>query len=73
MQTFELVPTNGRKSFNRKARVVNNGVTLQLYSYDTLVASYNTIDNSFSGFGLKQYSKTTDIHIREFEKFCLGF
>ena len=31
MQTFELVPSNGRKSFNRKARVE------LLYSYIVII------------------------------------
>ena len=40
MQAFELTPTNGRKSFGGKAKViVDNGVA-KLLSYSTIVAEY---------------------------------
>lgn len=40
-QIFELIPTNGRKSFGGKAKViVDNGVA-KLLSYNIIVAQIN--------------------------------
>ena len=66
MKTFYLVPTNGRKSFYNKCKVVedNSNISAKLVSYDTVVAEYNkqtetmTINN--------WYSNTTQNHINAF-------
>lgn len=40
MKMYELIPTNGRKSFYGKARVmVEDNGTETLYSYDTAIIS----------------------------------
>ena len=64
---FYLEPRyDGRKSFYGKARVVvsEDGKKLELWSYETLVATfyYNIYQLELSG----SYSMTTKRHIREF-------
>ncbi len=53
MQTFELKPINGRKSFGGKARVIIENNKAKLLSYDTIVAEF-TING--------KYSQTTNTH-----------
>lgn len=64
MKTFELTPTNGRKSFYGKARVIEENGVSQLESYDTIVAEYNPRGNKVRVFGY--YSPTTATHINAF-------
>ena len=64
MKTFELKPTNGQKSFYKKAIVINNGNISQLKSYSTIVAEYNHKTKKMSVFGW--FSKTTAFHINSF-------
>lgn len=70
MKVFELVPTNGRKSFGGKAKVIEENGVMQLKSYDTIVAEYNLRDKTMQVFGI--YSNTTVIHIKYFLELC-GF
>lgn len=71
MHSIELFPIDGRKSFYGKARAIRNGDTWYCMSYDTLVASYNTVTGCvvrhWSG-----YSVTTMRHVNSFLWF-LGF
>ena len=65
MKIYELAPTDGRKSFYGKAKVIidNNG-TETLYSYDTPIISRSTsgeLERLWSG-----WSATTGRHIKAF-------
>ena len=67
MQAFELAPTNGRKSFGGKAKViVENGVA-KLLSYTTFVAEINLGSKEYKQNG--SYSTTTNNHIKAFKEF----
>ena len=67
METFELTPVNGRKSFGGKARVIVENNKAKLLSYDTIVAEYDLKSKKFVING--EYSKTTNIHINSFKSF----
>ena len=67
MQTFELKPANGRKSFGGKARVIVENNKAKLLSYDTIVAEYDLKSKKFVING--EYSKTTNTHINSFKSF----
>lgn len=64
MKEFELIPTNNRKSFYRKAMVIerDNG-DIELKSYDTIVARIRSgkFERLWNG-----YSATTMNHINSF-------
>lgn len=68
MKTFELTPTNGRKSFYGKAKVIESNsdeaTVSKLLSYDTIVAEYHHKDNKMIVHGW--YSTTTASHINSF-------
>jgi hypothetical protein len=66
MNTYELIPTNGRKSFYGKATVTrdDNG-TETLYSYGTKIMSRDT-DGKYTRYYEKDPSKTTCSHILSF-------
>lgn len=67
LSVFPNFSTNGRKSFNGKAKViVENGVA-KLLSYSTFVAEYNTETKEYKENGT--YSKTTNNHIKAFKHF----
>ena len=67
MQVFELTPTNGRKSFGGKAKViVENGVA-KLLSYTTFVAEIKLDSKEYKQNG--SYSTTTNNHIKAFKEF----
>lgn len=67
MQVFELTPTNGRKSFGGKAKViVENGVA-KLLSYTTFVAEIKLDNKEYKQNG--NYSATTNNHIKVFKEF----
>ena len=67
MQVFELTPTNRRKSFGGKAKViVENGVA-KLLSYTTFVAEINLETKNYQQNG--NYSATTNNHIKAFKEF----
>lgn len=60
---MELKPTN-QKSFYGKAKILDNGKTLTLLSYDTVVAIY---DKESETIELKKYySRTTGKHVNAF-------
>ena len=61
-----LEPSDGRKSFNKKAKVYHSGSFLYLQSYDEIVARYNINTSEFEVYGL--YSQTTRRHIKAFMK-----
>ena len=61
-----LEPSDGRKSFNKKAKVYHSGSFLYLQSYDKIVARYNINTSEFEVYGL--YSQTTRRHIKAFMK-----
>ena len=71
MKVFELVPTNGRKSFGGKCKVIETDNKMELLSYNTIVASFDKISREVVING--EYSNTTNIHIKEFEKFLSVF
>lgn len=62
IKIFELTPTNGRKSFYGKAKVIESENKVELQSYDTIVAQI--IDGVFTVNG--KYSLTTNTHIKSF-------
>lgn len=64
MKTFELKPTNGRKSFGNKATVIVNDNISTLISYNTEVASYNHLENKIVVYDY--FSATTLTHINSF-------
>ena len=67
-QIFELVPTNGRKNFGNKAKVIVENNIAKLLSYNTIVAEYDIKNCIFSVNGI-MFSKTTTIHINTFREF----
>jgi hypothetical protein len=70
MKIAELTPTNGRKSFNGKAKMITKRNKTQLLSYDTVVAEYNHKENKLVVNGY--YSPTTANHINTFAEY-FGF
>ena len=68
MKVFELTPTNGRKSFNGKCRVIEQEGKAQLLSYDTIVGEINLETREYTQlWGGK--SQTTSSHIKAFKEF----
>ena len=65
MKMYELIPTNGRKSFYGKAKVtVDDNGSETLYSYDTPIVRRDpdgTLTRLWSG-----WSTTTGTHIKSF-------
>ncbi len=66
-QIFQLVPTNGRKSFGGKAKVIVENNNAKLLSYETIVAEYNLETKEYQENG--KYSRTTDTHINAFKEY----
>lgn len=65
MQILELTPQyDSRKSFYGKAKILKDGKTIKLQSYDTIVAEYNPTKEALKINGW--YSATTARHINEF-------
>ncbi len=75
MKTFELIPTNGQKSFYNKAIVseyINSlcQVKQDLLSYGTKVAEYNTETKVLKISGNDaHFTQTTNKHINSFLEF----
>lgn len=70
MKISELIPTNGRKSFNRKAVVKETDNYIALESYGTEVARYNKEDRVLEITDNEDHlTRTTLTHIRSFEEF----
>lgn len=67
----ELIPVDGRKSFYGKAKVFKDDNIFYLVSYNTIVASYDDINNIFVKHW-DGYSCTTMRHINSFMRF-IGF
>ena len=67
MNIFELTPTNGRKSFGGKAKVIVENGLAKCLSYETIVAEYNIETKEFVDNGY--YSKTTTSHINAFKSY----
>jgi hypothetical protein len=66
-QIFELQPTNGRKSFGGKCKVIIENGIAELLSYDTIVATYDLDLKLYVQNG--EYSQTTNSHIKAFKEF----
>lgn len=67
MNIYELTPTNSRKSFYGKAKVIVEGSTKKLLSYNTLVAEYNSDTKEFKQILEGKLSNTTNIHLKTFK------
>lgn len=70
MEKFELSPIDGRKSFYGKARVMvdKEAYTAYLFSYDTIVCTYNYHSKVFRRTW-HDYSVTTMRHVNAFRAF----
>ena len=65
MKILDLKPLNGQKSFGGKAQIIiMNGNTIQLRSFETIVAEYNTKEDIINVFDW--FSMTTAKHINSF-------
>jgi hypothetical protein len=67
MKTFNLEPTNGRKSFYGKCVVIEDNGISKLKSYNSIVAEYDHAANKMTVRGW--YSVTTARHINAFLSF----
>ena len=71
MRATELTPRNGRKSFYGKAIVIDNGKTLELHSYNTLVAMWDKVNDVIKVTSNEdQLTQTTMSHIKSFFLMC---
>ena len=68
---YDLIPTNGRKSFCGKAKVIVNGGIQYLLSYDTIMGAIDAEGkpHRYSGY----YSSTTNNHVKSFFGFTKEF
>ena len=67
MKFLDLKPLNGQKSFGGKAQIIiiiMNGSIIQLRSFETIVAEYNTKEEIVNVFDW--FSMTTAKHINSF-------
>ena len=65
MKILDLKPLNGLKSFGGKAQIIiMNGNTIQLRSFETIVAEYNTKEEIVNVFDW--FSSITAKHINSF-------
>lgn len=64
MKILDLKPLNGQKSFGGKAQIIFIGSTIQLRSFETIVAEYNTQEEIVNVFDW--FSSTTAKHINSF-------
>lgn len=68
MKTFELMPTDGRKSFYGKAIVKETDNFIILESYGTEVAGYNKEDKVLEVTKNEEWLTATTLHhIRSFQ------
>ena len=65
MKMYELIPTNGRKSFYGKAIVIEKDGWTFLKSYNTIVCGIDS-ENNFHRFW-NGWSVTTWNHVRSFQ------
>lgn len=68
MKVVELTPTNGRKSFGGKAKVIITDDKYELLSYTTIVATYNKSTNEYQQL-FEKNSSTTNTHLKAFKNF----
>lgn len=68
MKIFELIPTNGRKSFGGKAKVIEQDGEAKLLSYETIVAQINLETREYTQIW-EGKSATTSNHIKAFKEF----
>lgn len=71
LHIFELSPIDNRKSFYGKAHVIQNGHTVQLQSYDTIVLEWDEDKKTLTRYW-DGYSATTMRHINSFMTY-IGF
>ena len=64
MKILDLKPLNGQKSFGGKAQIILIGSTIQLRSFETIVAEYNTQEEIINVFDW--FSSTTAKHVNSF-------
>ena len=67
IQIFDLTQTNGRKSFGGKAKVRQENNISELLSFNTVVATYNHLENKVYLDGY--FSPTTMQHQNAFLEF----
>jgi hypothetical protein len=68
MKTFELIPTNGRKSFGHKARVIEQDNKATLLSYDSQICEFNLSNREFKMLYTDKLSNTTSSHLKAFKE-----
>ena len=66
MNEFELMPTNGRKSFYGKAIVNVKGNNATLYSYRTKIITKNIKTGKLTRHYFEEPTCTTITHIKSF-------
>ena len=71
LNIVELIPIDGRKSFNSRAKVIETGNSIYLLSYTTIVCRWDKNENKFVKLW-DDYSATTMRHINSFMRY-LGF
>ena len=65
---IDITPTNGRKSFYNKAKIVINENKHQLLSYNTIICEYNIDNGKFIMIYNNKLRSTSRIHLTEFKK-----
>ena len=71
MRVTELTPKNGRKSFYGKAIVIDNDKTIELHSYNTLVAMWDKVNDVMKVTSNESHlTQTTMSHIKSFFLMC---
>lgn len=63
---FYLTPVDNRKSFYNKCYVQEIDNEATLYSYDTKIATYNTLTGELTKTSAYNYSATTKRHQKAF-------
>ena len=64
-EIYELTPTNGRKSFYGKAKVIVSGNRHYLRSYDTIIGCIDYKTGKVHRYS-NYHSNTTGCHVRAF-------
>jgi hypothetical protein len=64
-EIYELAPTNGRKSFYGKAKVIVSGNRRYLRSYDTIMGCIDVKTGKVHRYS-DYHSNTTGCHVRAF-------
>lgn len=66
MKMYELIPTNGRKSFYGKAKVLIENSSETLYSYDTPIIRRDADGTLTPLYFGEKYGTTTASHVKSF-------